>query len=105
LQFAIYKNGQIIAILQISIYKNGHIIAILQMIKIPSIGNFCKFIKNGQLLQFTKLQFIKTAKMQQHIFCTYGQVLFGQFKPAVHSVICTQSWFLNQIRTYPDPKA
>jgi hypothetical protein len=51
-QIAIYKNGQIIAILQIAIYKNGQIIAILQIIKIPSIDNLCKFIKTGKLLQF-----------------------------------------------------
>jgi hypothetical protein len=35
LQIAIYKNGQIIAILQIAIYKNGQIIAILQLLKSP----------------------------------------------------------------------
>jgi hypothetical protein len=45
LQIAIYKNGQIIAILQIASYKNGQIIAILQIIKIPSIGNFCNLYK------------------------------------------------------------
>jgi hypothetical protein len=49
--------------LQIAIYKNGQIIAILQIIKIPSIGNFCKFTKTAKLLQFCKLQFIKTAKL------------------------------------------
>jgi hypothetical protein len=32
-----YKNGQIIAILQIAIYKNGQIIAILQIIKNPPL--------------------------------------------------------------------
>jgi hypothetical protein len=42
LQIAIYKNGQI------AIY--GQIIEILQIIKIPSIGNFCKFTKNGQII-------------------------------------------------------
>jgi hypothetical protein len=50
--FAIYKNGQIIAILQNAIYKTGQIIAILQMIKIPFIGNFSKFIKTDKFLQF-----------------------------------------------------
>jgi hypothetical protein len=41
----IYKNGQIIAILQIAIYKNGKIIAICKL----------QFIKMGKLMQFSKL--------------------------------------------------
>jgi hypothetical protein len=59
------KKGQIIAILQIAINKKGQIIAILPIIKIPSIGNICKFTNTAKLLQFCKLQFIKTAKFWQ----------------------------------------
>jgi hypothetical protein len=40
-QIANYKNGQIIAILQIEIDKNGQIIAILQIIKNPLYREFC----------------------------------------------------------------
>jgi hypothetical protein len=57
LQIVIYKNGQIIAILPIAISKNGQIIAILQIIKIPSIGNFSKFIKTAKLLQFANCNY------------------------------------------------
>jgi hypothetical protein len=53
--------------LQIAIYKNGQIIAILQIIKNPLYREFLKFIKTAKLLKFGKLQFIKTAKLLQ--FC------------------------------------
>jgi hypothetical protein len=49
--FAIYKNGQINAILQIAIYKNRQIIAILQIIKIPLYKEFLQFIKTATILQ------------------------------------------------------
>jgi hypothetical protein len=65
--YAIYKSGHIIAILQIVIYKYGQIIAILQIIKIPLYMEFLQFIKAAKLLQFCKLQFIKTVKLLQ--FC------------------------------------
>jgi hypothetical protein len=54
--FVIYKNGQIIAILQILIYTYGQIIAILQIIKIPLYREFLQLIKTAKLLQFCKLQ-------------------------------------------------
>jgi hypothetical protein len=65
--------------MKIAIYKNGQIIAILQIIKIPSIGNFCKFTKKAKLLQFCKLQFIKTAKLLQFANCNYKTAKLMQF--------------------------
>jgi hypothetical protein len=49
LQIAVYKNGQIIAILQIAIYKNGQIIAILQIKKIPLYREFLQLMKTAKL--------------------------------------------------------
>jgi hypothetical protein len=56
--FVIYKNGQIIEMLQTAIYKNGKIIANLQIIqKSPLYGMFAIY-KNGQInaiLQIIKI--------------------------------------------------
>jgi hypothetical protein len=71
LQIAIYKNGQIIAILQIAILKNGQIITILQLLKFRYIRIFgaihvnvqlillIAIYKTAKLLHFCELQFIK----------------------------------------------
>jgi hypothetical protein len=65
--------------LQIAIYKNGQIVALLQIIQIPLYRDCLQFIKtakiiailqiaiykNGHIIAICKLQFIKTAKLMQ----------------------------------------
>jgi hypothetical protein len=51
-----------------AIYKKGTIIAILQIIKIPSIGNVLQIYKNGQIIAILQIAiYKKTAKLLQ--FC------------------------------------
>jgi hypothetical protein len=62
--FEIYKNGQIIAILQIAIYKNGQIIAIFQIIKNPLYRFALQFIKTATLyISILKIEFYKNGKI------------------------------------------
>jgi hypothetical protein len=59
--------------LQIAIYKNGQIIAIMQIIKIPLYKHFLQFMKAAKLLQFCQLQYFLTAKLLQ--FCESQSII------------------------------
>jgi hypothetical protein len=59
--------------LQIAIYKNGQIIAILQIIKNTLYREFLKFIKTAKLLQFWKL--FKFPSIGIFEIYKYGQII------------------------------
>jgi hypothetical protein len=69
--FSIYKNGQIIAILQIAIYKNGQIIAICQIAihinsQINAIWQICQISHYRESLQIILILQIALSKNGQN---------------------------------------